>query len=563
MATEQLYFNGVNGSTGRYVLEPRTAEQVAQSIYQEVKANKRLEKSLAALLEEMKRREAAQQAELDQLKAEVERLKAELELRRRQERDEAIRRRDLERRNERETEGHFGVRRGIKAGDLAEAGWGVITAKDADPGILEALKPLLDLRRQQAGRLKPERYQEFTGYRAYRTEKGGETKQDFLARFQVLAGNPADPDRGVPYYLLIVADPRTIPYRFQYELDIEYAVGRIWFELPEGGPDLAAFERYARNVTAVEGGEAARPRRVVFFGVRHEGLGEATQLSHDYLVQPLVAKLSRQEVNRNQEGQSSIWTIADVPYVDATRKNLERYLGGAETPALLFTASHGMVFNRGDERQLSDQGALLCQDWPGRDKWGDKPTPPDFYFGASNVSDQADLRGLIAFHFACYGGGTPHLDDYPYAEVLAKEGGLAANAVHERMPIADHPFVARLPQRMLSAPRGALAVISHVERAWACSFFTWNVAREQTQVFESVLQTLMEGGRVGEATEYINQRFAAVAGPLAGKLDDIRYDRKLDEAFARELTRDWMAYNDAGAYVVVGDPAVKLNVAQA
>jgi hypothetical protein len=406
--------------------------------------------------------------------------------------------------------------------------------------------------------LKPDRYQEFTGYRGYRPE---ETKQQFLARHKVAAGNPANPDRGVPYYLLIVADPRTIPYRLQYELDIEYAVGRLWFEAPEGGPDLDAFHRYAGNVVAVENSTAPLPRRAAFFGVRNEGLAEATQLSADYLIKPLVAKLTQLQEERKQQGLPPNWGITDVPFVEASRANLGCFLGGAETPALLFTASHGMVFDRGDSRQLADQGALLCQDWPGRDAWGNKPIPREFYFAASDVPDQANLQGLITFHYACYGAGTPHLDDYPYAEAFAREGGLAANAIRERRPIADYPFVARLPQRLLSVPGGgALAVISHVERAWACAFFSWDVARAQTQVFESALRTLMEGGRVGEGTEYINQRYAAVAGTLAKKLEDIRYDRQLDEAFARELTNDWTAYNDAGAYVVVGDPAVKLNV---
>jgi hypothetical protein len=558
MANEELYFNGVNGTTGEYLLGPRTALQVAASIREDLEAKTRLKQSESALRVELKRREAEHQEELETLRAELERVKAELRDREAWEKAEAVRQAELQNRDRREKDGVFGVASHIKdPSDLAQTGWGVIVAHDADPAVLEALRPLLDFRRDQAGRLEPKRYKEFTGYCGYR--RPDETKQTFLAHQGVAASNPANPDRGVPYYLLIVADPRVIPYRFQYELDIEYAVGRLWFE-KDGEPDLDAFNSYARGVVAVESGKVPIPRRAVFFGVRHEGLAESTQLSADYLVKPLVERLSLVQEERKAKSLPA-WTITNVPPRDATRANLRQFFSGADVPALLFTASHGVAFDKGDPLRLTDQGALLCQDWKGRERWGTQTIPPEFYFAARDVPDDSILLGLIAFHFACYGAGTPELDDYPYAEVFAREGGLAADAVKQRQPIADYPFVARLPQRLLGAPRGgALAVIGHIGRAWACSFFTWDVAREQTQVYESALRTLMDGATVGQATEYINQRYAAVAGPLARKLEDLRYGRLLDEPFSRELTRDWMAYNDAAAYVVVGDPAVRLPV---
>ena len=37
-----------------------------------------------------------------------------------------------------------------------------------------------------------------------------------------------------------------------------------------------------------------------------------------------------------------------------------------------------------------------------------------FYFAGNDISDDAKLAGLMAFFFACYGGGTPQFDDFAH-----------------------------------------------------------------------------------------------------------------------------------------------------
>jgi hypothetical protein len=116
----------------------------------------------------------------------------------------------------------------------------------------------------------------------------------------------------------------------------------------------------------------------------------------------------------------SPWTVEQVLAQEATKSRLSQLLGGPETPALLSTASHGMGFAKGHPRQLAHQGALLCQDWPGPSAWhGQGTIPAEHYFAADDVGEDARLLGLVAFHFACCGAGTPRWDDFAHAGARA------------------------------------------------------------------------------------------------------------------------------------------------
>ncbi|MEM9456887.1 MAG: hypothetical protein AAGF11_22100 [Myxococcota bacterium] len=460
-------FNGIDGSSGRYLLQPMAP------------------KSLVDL---------AQGKDPDEVQAEA------------------------AQRYEDSTSDHYAPREDVDPKSIAQSGWGIIFAHDADPAIVEALQPLLDHRKAEAASINPERYREFSGSSGYRPN---ERKAAFLTRQKAPTSGPVDPDR-MPYYLLIVGSPEQISTEFQAQLDLQHAVGRLHFET------LDEYESYAHSVIASETGKVKVARRLGLFGVKHD---RATKMSAEGLIAGL---------DRYVQDKCPDWTTDVRVEEQATKAELTKLLGGEQTPAVLFTASHGVGFPNGDPRQLAHQGALLCQDWSG----SQRAVLPEEYFCRDDLGDSARLAGLITFLFACYGGGTPKYDAF-----FHRSG--------ERTEIAPHAFMAGLPTRMLGHPRGgALAAVAHVERAWGCSFYSRKVGH-QIAVFESFMKRLLDGHPVGSALDCFGNRYGELSSGLLEKLEGLKYGEEISEV---EIANDWTANNDARNYVVLGDPAVRVPV---
>ena len=219
----------------------------------------------------------------------------------------------------------------------------------------------------------------------------------------------------------------------------------------------------------------------MFFGVQNLD-DAATGLTANELVKPLADRMARTKPTGPSRPGS----------MPRRKRHAWPNCSGPETPTLLFTASHGMGFPT-RPAPASNQGALLCGDWPGPDMA--EADPEGSLFCRRRYRDDARLLGLLSFHFACYGAGTPQ-------KTISPAG------VSPRSAIAPKAFVARLPQRLLGHPKGgALATIGHVERAWGYSFQVGPGQRADGGLREHA-QALMEGHPVGSAVEYFNERYA-------------------------------------------------------
>lgn len=405
---------------------------------------------------------------------------------------------------------------------LETAGWGIIFPANTPAAIRQALQPLIDFRGLRAGnRLKVLDHHD------------GEQLRDWYTRQQISPGNMKL--NKVPYYLLLIGSPDQIPFEFQYLLGIEYAVGRLAFD------DASDYERYVTSTIAYEkAASVPNAKKISYWGTRHNG-DAATKLSSSFLLDPLINGSPEDEdapVNQTVGYTQDLFLAKN-----ATKANLLATLHAAKPPALLFTASHGMAFNSGQAEQAAGQGALLCQDWPG---FGS--VKAEHFLAASDVADDANVNGIVAFLFACFGAGTPKNDQFL---MDLSEAGTAP-------PLAPNPFIAALPRRLLAHPKGsALAVIGHIDRAWGFSMQASKVSTPQIGPFRNSLCSILTGTPVGHA---MSQRFGSRYAELSALLlsatsPTAAAAERLDD---RELVTAWLERNDAQNYVLLADPAVSI-----
>ena len=418
---------------------------------------------------------------------------------------------------------------GTDASDLRETGWAVLYGPNEKTFAEPRLSELLTLRRKQAG----DRFRELE----VPIDKKGIciSGQKFL--FEHIGEAPGVVDiKRLPYYVLIVASPQEVSFEFQYELAINRAVGRLYFD------DKENYRKYAATVKAVEeaqsGLKAADPKRSLgFFFVDREfkSNGEqdtATPILDEYLVRPVTGHL--REFGPN-------WEVPIHRAGNTGRAKLRSLLQGGDSRggSGWVVASHGRSISKvGHPEQAKRQGALVCGD--GAVYGEDLKLVP---------VDRSPILGKTFFLTACFGAGTPEENEFESPIASLQEGD-----IQEAKRIAANPFVASLPQQLLA--NGALGVFGHVGSGLTATF-RWlykNSRTEAARSFNDMLVRFLRGSRLGHALRPMARRASNISAHFLPYLRAWMYDRSLSY---ENLDLQWGAWTDARNFILLGDPAAQ------
>jgi hypothetical protein len=354
------------------------------------------------------------------------------------------------------------------------------------------------------------------------------------------------PDAERPRYLLLLGDLDQVSLELQQVLSSDAYVGRLAF------PTDAGYEAYVTKVLKWEGTPSREAHPRLLFFTSKDGTA-ATDMGLRGLIRPsLAACRERQKVGGFPEAE-----LREL--IGEGRAPAAQMLAQAAEPrpSVLFSLSHGL----GPPKDGWDSPALQ------RELQGALVLPGGQTLTGAEVASRPFLPGGIWFSFACYSAGTPLRSVYTQwlsqlpPEVDPDAARVLASALRREV---DRPFIAALPQAVLANPEGPLAVMGHVDLAWAFSYL--DQGRDTSAHFFGLLHTLAEGRRAGVALSTLLRFLNEVSIELttlynheASELQEGRPSRV--DPVARAWL--WMLRQDLAGYILLGDPAVRLPLAPA
>jgi len=418
--------------------------------------------------------------------------------------------------------------------DLNLQRWGVIAPRGPEGDRLLALvQPLIDRRREQQD----------APVQVFRVPP--RMSQDEAARWRKREFETgADLNIEVPRYQLILGDLDQVSLGLQQVQQSDGYVGRLAFTREE---DYAA---YVDKVLRWERLAATPPSDALFYTV-HDGTA-ATAAGHRALVAPGVEVVRRRQAAGHYPARDIIaFGDADPPSPD----ELLRRAAAAES-GVLFTLSHGAGAPRGGWQTPEDM----------RRRQGAMSFGRGGQLSGDELRDVPFMPGGVWFMLACYGAGTP--SDSAYRHWLAE---LAAAGQFRGKPEAvlsglpgphDRPFIAALPQAALAGRDGPLAFMGHVDLAWTYGFQDLDDgAHARPARYMGITRSLLKRDRAGVALRELIRFFDQTNVELTALLDQQAATRAAGAPAnhdAVRLAHLWMLRQDLAAYILLGDPAVRL-----
>lgn len=416
--------------------------------------------------------------------------------------------------------------------DLTLQRWGVF-APEGPRGerLLQIVQPLIAARREQQG----------DDVQIYRVPSRLSASQAVAWKKTVFRPQTRL-DAKLPRYQLLLGDLHELPLCVQQIQGADGFVGRLAFSRDE---DYAA---YVHKVLAWERAPSRYPQGRGVFHTVHDQTA-ATQLGHHALMKPALT-LARAEMELGQINADDMVEAGDPegPSPDA-------FLEAArvERPAVLFSLSHGEGPPRSGFRSAEQQRRLQ-----GAMSFGQQGR-----IRGEDLAGRSFVPGGAWFMCACFGAGSPAESSYHHLlEELASLGQFQGRpqAVLAGIP-QERPFVAAIPQQVLANPEGPLAFFGHMDLAWSYSFRDLDSGpTNRPGKFVGVLQSLLKRDRFGVSFRALYRYLDQTNTELTTRLSEAKRAHKEPDAVA--LAHLWMLRQDLEAYVLLGDPAARLALAE-
>jgi hypothetical protein len=433
-----------------------------------------------------------------------------------------------------EEAGHFWDEGG-DPNDLELQRWGVIAPQGAaGDRLLALIRPLIEHRQAQQG----------DAVKVYRVPP--QMSADEAMRWKKREfDSGADLNIEVPRFQLILGDLDQVSLELQQVQASDGYVGRLAFAIED---DYAAYVDKLLRWERLSA-ETGKPDSL-FFTV-HDGTA-ATAVGHRALVGPGVEVVRR----RQASGQYPAREIVEFgDRMTPSPDELLARVGGAD-PSVLFTLSHGEGAPRGGWRSHEEQ----------RRRQGAMSFGREGKIVGEELRARPFLPGGVWFMLACYGAGTPNFSAYRHwLAQLAGAGQFRGKpeAVLAGLPgPQDRPFIAALPQAVLANPAGPLAFMGHIDLAWTYGFQELDAgATNRPARYMAITRSLLKRDRVGvsmrELLRYCDQTNLELTSlhDQDARLRSAGQPSQLDPARMGHL---WMLRQDLAAYVLLGDPAVRL-----